>query len=395
MNYNITFDLTGTTPKIVLDDITDFGATSPTSLSYELKVTYPGGYVQTKKASSIPSNKKIEMTMDVLADNFPPKGEYKFTYTTNYDGIATLDKIGSYAYIRPKANLFKLFDEYTPTLKVQDQTDYGVQNFSLSSSTRTITGSNTFLNQSVTSSTTILDLKFNNNYYDSALVLSLTNSLLYVSNLSNWLYISDRITQSYSASPDVPPEAALLLGYLKQYKSDMDAQEGVNLTEYNRYKDSYVLIISILEHAMSRSRQGDTVGLTTYIQQIYRLLVDFDYMQNVDTNAIISPYNFDIFVGIDWTLITNKPFVFTNPTNKQILLYDSATSKWVNSEWGYVHTQTSPSLNWTITHNLNKYPSVTIVDSAGTVVEGDIAYSNTNAVVVTFSSTFSGKAYFN
>jgi hypothetical protein len=395
MNYNITFDLTGTTPKIVLDDTTDFGATSPTSLSYELKVTYPGGYVQTKKASSIPSNKKIEMTMDVLADNFPPKGEYKFTYTTNYDGIATLDKIGSYAYTRPKANLFKLFDEYTPTLKVQDQTDYGVQNFSLSSSTRTITGSNTFLNQSVTSSTTILDLKFNNNYYDSALVLSLTNVLLYVSNLSNWLYISDRITQSYSASPDVPPEAALLLGYLKQFKSDMDAQEGVNLTEYNRYKDSYVLIISILEHAMSRSRQGDTVGLTTYIQQIYRLLVDFDYMQNVDTNAIISPYNFDIFVGIDWTLITNKPFVFTNPTNKQILLYDSATSKWVNSEWGYVHTQTSPSLNWTITHNLNKYPSVTIVDSAGTVVEGDIAYSNTNAVVVTFSSTFSGKAYFN
>jgi hypothetical protein len=146
---------------------------------------------------------------------------------------------------------------------------------------------------------------------------------------------------------------------------------------------------------MIRSRQGDTVGLSTYIQQIYKLLVDFDYIQNVDTNAIISPYNFDIFVGIDWTLVTNTPFVFTNPTNKQILLYNSATNKWVNSDWGYVHTQTSPSITWAITHNLNKYPSVTIVDSAGTVVEGDVAYSNTNSVVVTFSSTFSGKAYFN
>ena len=61
----------------------------------------------------------------------------------------------------------------------------------------------------------------------------------------------------------------------------------------------------------------------------------------------------------------------------------------------YAHTQSVSSATWTITHNLNKYPSVTIVDSAGTVVEGDIAYSNTNAVVVTFSSTFSGKAYFN
>jgi hypothetical protein len=270
-----------------------------------------------------------------------------------------------------------------------------VQNFTLNSNTRTITGSCTFLNQNVTTSTTLLDLKFNNNYYDSVLVLSLTNILLYVSNISNWLYIKDSISQSYSASPDIPPAATTLLGYLKQFKSDMDAQEGVNLTEYNRYKDSYVLIVSILEHAMTRSRQGDNVGLTTYIQQVYRLLVDFDYMQNVDTNSIISPYNFDIFVGIDWTIITNKPFVFNSPTNKQILLYDSATSKWINSDWGYVHTQTSPSITWTITHNLNKYPSVTIVDSAGTVVEGDISYSNTNLVVVTFSSTFSGKAYFN
>lgn len=395
MNYNITFDLTGSTPKIVLDDTTNFGEVAHTSLSYELKVTYPGGYVQTKTATSIPSNKKIEMVMDVLADNFPPNGEYKFTYTTNYDGIATLDKIGTYAYARPKANLFKIFDEFTPTLKVQDQTDYGVQNFTLSSSSRTITGSNGFLNQVVTSSTTLLDLKFNNNYYDSLLVLSLTNTIRYVSNISNWLFINDRVSQSYSASPDVPPAASVLLGFLKQYKSDMDAQEGVNLTEYNKYKDSYVLILSILEHAMIRSRQGDTVGLSTYIQQIYKLLVDFDYIQNVDTNAIISPYNFDIFVGIDWTLVTNTPFVFTNPTNKQILLYNSATNKWVNSDWGYVHTQTSPSITWAITHNLNKYPSVTIVDSAGTVVEGDVAYSNTNSVVVTFSSTFSGKAYFN
>lgn len=395
MNYNITFDLTGANPKIVLDDTTEFGGTNHTSLSYDLKVTYPGGYIQTKTAASIPSNKKIEMTMDVTSDNFPPKGEYKFTYTTNYDGNTSLDKIGSYTYTRPTANLIKLFDEYVPTLKAQDQTNYGVQNFTLNSSTRTITGSSTFLNQNVTTSATLLDLKFNNNYYDSALLLSLTNLLLYVSNISNWLYVKDSISQSYSASPDIPPAATTLLGYLKQFKSDMDAQEGVNLTEYTRYKDSYVLIISILEHAMVRSRQGDNVGLTTYIQQVYRLLVDFDYMQSVDTNSIISPYNFDIFVGIDWTLITNKPFVFTSPTNKQILLYDTSTSKWINSDWGYVHSQNSPSTSWTITHNLNKYPSVTIVDSAGTVVEGDISYTNTNLVVVTFSSIFSGMAYFN
>lgn len=61
----------------------------------------------------------------------------------------------------------------------------------------------------------------------------------------------------------------------------------------------------------------------------------------------------------------------------------------------YVHNQVTPSASWTITHNLGKMPSVTIVDSADTEVEGDIQYTSVNQVVVTFSGAFSGKAYFN
>lgn len=61
----------------------------------------------------------------------------------------------------------------------------------------------------------------------------------------------------------------------------------------------------------------------------------------------------------------------------------------------YVHTQNVVSDIWTITHNLNKHPSVTVVDSAESVVEGDIQYVDNNSVVLTFSGAFSGKAYFN
>ena len=59
----------------------------------------------------------------------------------------------------------------------------------------------------------------------------------------------------------------------------------------------------------------------------------------------------------------------------------------------HVHTQGTAATTWTITHALGGYPSVSIVDSARTVVYGEINYPNTTQVVVNFSSAFSGYAY--
>lgn len=61
----------------------------------------------------------------------------------------------------------------------------------------------------------------------------------------------------------------------------------------------------------------------------------------------------------------------------------------------YTHTQGSPSTEWTIDHNLNKHPSITVVDSAGTVVWCAASYPSLNRVVLSFSAAFSGRAYMN
>ena len=61
----------------------------------------------------------------------------------------------------------------------------------------------------------------------------------------------------------------------------------------------------------------------------------------------------------------------------------------------YTFEQAIPSDTWEIQHNLNKYPSVSIVDSAGSVVMGDILYVDTNKVILTFTGQFNGKAYLN
>ena len=59
----------------------------------------------------------------------------------------------------------------------------------------------------------------------------------------------------------------------------------------------------------------------------------------------------------------------------------------------HVYTQGAPSNTWTINHTLGGYPSVMIVDSAKTVVIGEITYNSTSQIVVNFSSSFSGYAY--
>lgn len=61
----------------------------------------------------------------------------------------------------------------------------------------------------------------------------------------------------------------------------------------------------------------------------------------------------------------------------------------------FVYSQSPASSEWTITHNLDKYPAVAVVDSAGNIVIGDIQYIDRNTVVITFKAAFSGKAYLN
>lgn len=55
--------------------------------------------------------------------------------------------------------------------------------------------------------------------------------------------------------------------------------------------------------------------------------------------------------------------------------------------------QSTASTTWTIAHNLGYNPNVTVVDSTGTVCEGDIVYTNTNTITLTFSQAISGTAY--
>lgn len=58
------------------------------------------------------------------------------------------------------------------------------------------------------------------------------------------------------------------------------------------------------------------------------------------------------------------------------------------------YTQTTPSTEWVINHNLGGQPIVTVVDFAGTQVIGDVKYTSPMQIVIEFTAPLSGTANF-
>lgn len=96
----------------------------------------------------------------------------------------------------------------------------------------------------------------------------------------------------------------------------------------------------------------------------------------------------------------NKTVVDINITadneNRTItLVYRDTLSIQETFKFSHIHNQTVSSSTWNITHNLNKYPSVSIVDSSNEEVIGEVEHTNANSLIVKFSAPFSGKAFLN
>ena len=132
-------------------------------------------------------------------------------------------------------------------------------------------------------------------------------------------------------------------------------------------------------------------GLTVWDIDLEGLYI-WQYDHWVRINATLTEINnwnqaYDDSV-VDFTITQGTDTVFTiarrNSSNLSVTYHS-----------GYIHNQGSPSDTWVITHNLNKNPSITIVDSSGAEVEGAVTINSLNQITITFCGSFSGKAYLN
>lgn len=59
----------------------------------------------------------------------------------------------------------------------------------------------------------------------------------------------------------------------------------------------------------------------------------------------------------------------------------------------FTFAQGPASDTWVVKHLLGRFPAVTVVDSAGNVVEGGVRYDSADQITLSFSAPFSGSAY--
>jgi hypothetical protein len=97
--------------------------------------------------------------------------------------------------------------------------------------------------------------------------------------------------------------------------------------------------------------------------------------------------------------LTDTPSAYL-PADAGKTLQVNATSTGIEfksaaGDLNYNHTQAASSSLWVIPHSLGKYPSVTVIDSGGSLVFGDVQYIDINNISITFTASFSGSAFIN
>ena len=109
--------------------------------------------------------------------------------------------------------------------------------------------------------------------------------------------------------------------------------------------------------------------------------------------------NFWELSGIPTWITNSKPDYYYAEIKNKPDLSVYATKEWVNeevqSDKNFYYEQSSASSVWEIVHNLNKKPSVMVLDSTSEEVHGDIVYNDDNKITLRFSSAFSGVAILN
>ena len=95
---------------------------------------------------------------------------------------------------------------------------------------------------------------------------------------------------------------------------------------------------------------------------------------------------------IDYNSLINLPKI-----NGAVLKGEKTTNDLglESSDKTFVHIQSTPSAEWTITHNLNKYPSIIIVDNNFIAKMGEIKYLGMQSVQISFDQPFAGRAFLN
>jgi hypothetical protein len=111
----------------------------------------------------------------------------------------------------------------------------------------------------------------------------------------------------------------------------------------------------------------------------------------IDNLDVASTVNSVINEYTDTNDISSSEILLNNNTKTSV----TSITNLIKLNDHYRYDQGMPSDTWVIVHNLGRNPSVSIEDSAGMNVEGEVTYNDKNTLTVIFSYSFSGYADLN
>ena len=159
--------------------------------------------------------------------------------------------------------------------------------------------------------------------------------------------------------------------------------------------DSYTQIDDTTFYTMSLTYIGGP-GVIEHDKQ-YNIcsFVLSDTNTTYDLDSIQNGPNSDIrLVGSDSTTD-----IVTLEAGTNVTLTDTGSNILIDvvdmGDKNYVHDQPVASITWTVQHNLDKFPSCTMVLSTGQQGYGDVTFIDENNLTITFAGAESGKAYIN
>lgn len=171
--------------------------------------------------------------------------------------------------------------------------------------------------------------------------------------------------------------------------------------------DYFILDLAFVEGSSGIINEGESVvfGLFAAPNGITAVTAEFPLLSSGGTTPVISiDPSYEIPTAIQVSnfqqaydeKINNITSNKTTTTTRSIYLQQQDGGE-LSTSWqeSFIFVQDLPTTLWAVAHNLNKFPSVSVVDSSGSVVVGEVAYIDNNNLTITFSASFSGKAYIN
>lgn len=264
------------------------------------------------------------------SQNKPQKGSYTIKYTVDHPSYTPteLSRTFTVQYEPVTASITENFDVFTPQLRLTDATVYTRPSFTTSSLTRAwsvVVGTI----DTVTGSTSVLDLGIGGDYYDAEYTGSVATTVVYAHTSLTYLSIKDIISGTVDTVANTPPDTCSLLAYLTTIKARMD--ELVNTCQpYEAAKANYEYAASLYFLILEKLKAESTSGVVDYVTEFLTIYFNTE-PPYINTNTVISPYVFCYATGGGggtgditkfFATIASSATSFTNATfsGKSILL---------------------------------------------------------------------------